>query len=334
MLGLAGFAQNQTLIVDNNLQRPAGNHIFSNFQDAVDFANPGDVILVKASRFSYTNVTINKPLVIIGEGFKGLSTSIGVVTLTMDASNSSIMGMNISNELTLSGNGTSLYLQDVDIAYNNITRIRWGGGSTNDTLQNITIRSNIIGSANSSNTSSVAFDITRIKDGFYLQNNVVYGSAVAAVELHRADISNNVFVGTGTELTFYEVSNCSVNNNIFYGSSPYAQLPGTSSDNSFFSNLTYSTTDDDYVQVFDQATGIGYNSGYNERADPLFLSLPLATSWDFETNTLEYDVNTPAGSIGPDPVTFSLSGKWIPFISSIVGIHYARSAGYSGCSVA
>lgn len=324
LVGLSAMGQSQTWIVDNNLKSPQGTHIRASIQEAIDAASAGDTIIVKGSPVAYANATVNKQLTLIGDGFKGNSSKVATLTLTMDASSSKIYGMHISTRLSVSGGGTgtSITLQDVDIAYNYIKDILGSGGSSNDSLQNIIIRSNIIGSGLASGQSIYFWN--QIKTGgITIDNNIIYGSSSSAVRVYKANIYRNVFVGTGTELGFNEIANCSITDNIFYGRSAEAFEVATSNDNVFTGNISFSTANDSLNTIFDPdpAIGIGTDGGGNQPIDPEFTTLVLSSAWDLDNYTLEYSATSPAASgfVGPNPGTFTLTGKWLPFINSIIG---------------
>ncbi|MEP4532285.1 MAG: T9SS type A sorting domain-containing protein [Cyclobacteriaceae bacterium] len=319
---IVGRAQFSTWIVDNNLQAPTGSHIFNDLPAAVAAAEAGDVIYVKASPITYTNTTIDKELTVIGEGFKGNAATINTLTIQMDASFSSVYGMYISNQLTISGSGVSLDLSDLDIAYNFIETVTWNSGGTNDTLRNTYFRSNIIGSGEAS-SGVVALYLDDQTSIINIENNVFYGTTSAtpagSVRATGAYMYGNAFIGTGTEKSFDLINNCSIINNIFYGRSA-EDLDGSSANNYFYGNVIFNTSDDAFANVFGVT---GTDGGSNQNADPEFLSLNLSSQWDFDLFEISYAGTSPALALGsgPSETAFSETGKWLPQIESMTGSH-------------
>lgn len=311
-------SQSQTWIVDNDPQAPAGTHIRSNLQDAIDAATEGDVVIVKGSPTPYANATIDKPLTLIGDGFREGGSKVAQLTIEMDASGTSIYGFDISNRIFFSGVGSVAFLSNVEIANNHINRIYFNASSTTDTLENLTIRSNIIGDRSSASAAEPIWLYPRLKGFINIENNVfyiTYGDATGIIHVDGATISRNVFLGTGTQKAFDHIRDCDVSSNIFLGRSAEA-TDGTSSGNTFSNNISWQTADDDLLNVIGV---IGTEAGENQKIDPLFSNLSPSASWNFNFN-LEYAVSSPAaGFIGPDPQQFTLTGKWLPYISSLSG---------------
>src|SRR5690606_11236363 len=55
--------------VNNQLRSDPAQRIFSTLEEAHNFANPGDTLMVEGSPLEYENVTFTKRLVVIGTGY-------------------------------------------------------------------------------------------------------------------------------------------------------------------------------------------------------------------------------------------------------------------------
>ncbi|MFY0600805.1 MAG: hypothetical protein JXR03_14115 [Cyclobacteriaceae bacterium] len=318
---LFGLAQSDTWIVDNNIQSPTGSHIFTDLPAAISAAASGDIIYVKASSTVYTNATLDKTLTIIGEGFNGLASTVDRLTISMDASFSEIYGMKITDQIVFNGSGTAIDLSDVLISHNFVEEIIWNSGTSTDSIRNLTIDANIIGSGQATGGIEALFLNDRTAGFLSIVNNVFYGTTSAtegaSIRAFNAFIANNLFVGSGTEKAFDLISNCSVSSNIFFGRSPEA-LDGASTGNIFAQNYAFGTTDDTFTTTL--AT-IGSDGGGNLNLDPQLLNITQSTTWDFDLFTVEYDyppLSDPP-PIGPSETSFSETGEWLPTIESMSG---------------
>ena len=99
---------NSQIIVDNNI---GVNAPYSDLQTAIDNATANDVIYVHPSETNYGNITIDKPLTIIGKSHSQIGVEISRVenvTITPEGSGSTIKGLRITTSVYLNGvNGTS-----------------------------------------------------------------------------------------------------------------------------------------------------------------------------------------------------------------------------------
>lgn len=286
-LSLVGFAQFDTWIVDNNLQSPTGSHIFSDLSAAITVAAVGDVIYVKASPTPYANSIINKGITIVGEGFKGQAATIDQLTIGMDASNTAIHGLKITDQLVFNS-AVGIDLSNILISYNFIEEILWNSGGTTDSIRNLDIQSNIIGSGQMSAGTEALYLNLRTAGTLFIENNVFFGSTSSGASIRASGvfISRNAFIGTGTEKAFDHISNCSVSSNIFFGRSAEA-MDGTSSENSFSNNYAFSTLDDTFANVIG-VIGTACASP-NSNTDPRLVNIILSTAWDFDLFTIDYD---------------------------------------------
>ncbi|MCB0745619.1 MAG: hypothetical protein KDC67_17070, partial [Ignavibacteriae bacterium] len=120
LVAFTGFAQN-TITVDNS---PGANADYSDLQPAINFANPNDIIYVHASETSYGQVTITKPLSIIGFGHSNpdKNTYLDGIILTNGSDGSYISGLKINGALYTNEDNTTI-INDLVIENNYLTEI-------------------------------------------------------------------------------------------------------------------------------------------------------------------------------------------------------------------
>src|SRR5690606_13498335 len=133
----AGFAQN-TITVDNS---PGANADYADLQPAINFANPNDIIYVHASETSYGQVTITKPLSIIGFGHSNpdKNTYLDGIILNDGSDGSYISGLYIDGDIDTNTNNTTI-LNDLVFENNIIRNMDFNGLGVN----NVLIRGNVI----------------------------------------------------------------------------------------------------------------------------------------------------------------------------------------------
>lgn len=326
-LAIAGFSQFATLIVDNNIKAPSGGQIYNDLQIAIESSEPSDVIYVKASPNGYGDVVIDKPLTIIGEGYEGgelfYHKSAFVENLTMEAGadGTRIRGMGIS-DLVVGEPSFAASLDDIVISHNFIKRVVWNPDDPDAILSGFILENNIIGSSIGTENLIALFIKNQVSGLISISKNIIFGcsngSIRGAMHLHNAQILNNLFVGDGTQRAFDEATNNTVSLNIFYGRSPEAFLSG--SNNGFSNNIAFATTDDDFTKTY---ASHGINNDGNTATDPELQNIALSNSWNFDDYTMSYEPTSPASSNGqgPDSVSFSQNGEWLPTITSISGVH-------------
>jgi hypothetical protein len=100
-------ASANTYTVDN---RPGRAADFDSLQDAIAAALPGDTLYVMGSQFTYGNITLGKPLTIVGPGYLLGANEIAIaeanhanlnsLTITANASGSTFVGLHIGGTFT------------------------------------------------------------------------------------------------------------------------------------------------------------------------------------------------------------------------------------------
>lgn len=308
-----------TLIVDHNFNAPTGPHIYSTLQAASNVAISGDTIQVQPSPTAYGNVTINKPLVLVGIGFNvvkdiAFESKLGVITLTNNVDNTTqssgtiIKGLRFTNLLT-SLNGASFTLQNITVfncifaaVYNTTLNLdgweiydcyiytNYGDGSfySSTRVTNFLIRNNlIIDKINFASTTPGTNTIS---------NNLLYGPVNIRAEGTNTNIINNVFVGTSTTTAGFAsyLRDCIVSYNIFYGVTPSITAAGSTSvnfgRNVFSFNILHATGAD----VWPPTGGAGDNTGSpNYIGSPLFTNVSLLNTWSSGYD-FTLDVSSPA----------------------------------------
>ena len=112
----------QIITVDNNENSSAD---YTDLQEAIDNANPGDTIFVSGSETSYGNIIIEDQVLIFGAGISpnnqfGRETKVGTVSIarvaddTKNASSSTLTGLKLSGAFDLDGLADKL-LSDIVI---------------------------------------------------------------------------------------------------------------------------------------------------------------------------------------------------------------------------
>lgn len=310
-----------TLIVDNNFNAPTGAHIYSTLQAASNAANSGDTIQVQPSPITYGNISINKPVYLVGIGFNvvkdiAFESRIGTITLTNKddlttlSSGTVITGLRLSNIfLGVKTGAGSWSLQNITISnciinalyssssYVNIDGLEvydcyvygtYGSGSLyfDRPVTNSLFRNNLV--INHINLSSATPGSNTIT------NNILYGRIRVVAEGTNTIISNNVFVGATSISYAFEgyLRDCLVSYNIFYGVTPSVAAAGSTSlnfgRNTFSFNILHASGSD----VWPPTGGAGNNTGSaNYIASPLFTSVSLLSTW-----SSAYDFTLLAGS--------------------------------------
>ena len=277
-----------TLIVDHNFNAPTGPHIYSTLQAAANAANSGDTIQVQPSPTAYGNVTINKPLVLVGIGFNvvkdiAFESIIGQVTLTNNADNTSqasgtiIKGLRIITAIRTIVTGAAFTIQDITV-FNCIVNIIYSSAINVDNweIYDCYIYGNYSSGSGTYFSNRITNSLIRnnlILSGIYffsttpgtntITNNLLYGPVAIRAEGTNTNIINNVFVGAANTTAGFNtyLRDCIVSYNIFYGVTPSVAAAGSTSvnfqRNVFSFNILHATGAD----VWPPAGGGGGNTG-------------------------------------------------------------------------
>ena len=271
-------AQN-TITVDNSV---GANAQYSDLQSAISAASSGDIIYVHASEINYGDINIDKPLTLIGfgHGDADKQTLIDEINLLDDASNTTISGFYITNDLNASNSSTEL--TNIVIENNYFESGSLYFPDANKGVNQMIIRGNVLYGIASSTSIWSNYKNTIIS------NNII--QRWIYIKFHESvTIKNNIFLdgyypfnhGNATgdleiqNCIFYESSSSTVNINavgVVYenclsyniGSGSYSTLTGTNNLNNQNPNfvsaddvLFNSQTDDYHLLGGSPAIGSG-----------------------------------------------------------------------------
>ncbi|MEM7109227.1 MAG: hypothetical protein AAF519_13455, partial [Bacteroidota bacterium] len=301
------FSIGQTVrIADNNFNAPTGPNIFPTLQEAVDAADPGDIIYVQPSPTQYGNLTTDKPLIIKGIGFnldKDIphQSSVSGITLTnnvdntANASGTEIEGLTTTN-LVLGLSTTTTYSLDnvviknslitsglsARVTVNNllINDCQTGFLQFNQPVLNSEIRNNLLGGS--------GIFLFGTSNSLIVTNNIIYASISKSSEGDNVIIQHNNFIGSRPSTNaFGNLIDAIVANNIFYGRTPSRSASGGSTSasfqrNIFTNNLSFETGNDELPPA---GGGVG-NSGDGNivGSSPMFTNVPIINTWSADYN--------------------------------------------------
>jgi hypothetical protein len=214
----AGFAH--VWRVNNNTGISAD---FSTFSAAYSVAANNDTLYIEGSSNSYGNITLNKPLVIIGPGYfleqnpqtqaNQTTAKFGTITFSTSSNRSMISGLEISGNITVA-------VGDINITRCYIKNRTYLNGSS--AFSNIFINANYI----STGFPAKAIEGTSSVNNVVITNNVINGGGTPLVDLgttYSGIFYNNVIVINGVNINNFFVANNIVeagtfnqNNNVFY----------------------------------------------------------------------------------------------------------------------
>ena len=231
------------ITVSNNPNTPGQ---YSSLQTAIDAAASGDTLYVHGSGTSYGNVTITKPLTIIGAGAMPnknlpLATTIGIITYgflsTSSGSGSSVYGCNISNFSFNPNSGNTAGITNITLSRNNISYFNHNPaiGGTGFLIFNNIIESVGGNFYNTTIKNNIIKQITNLKSSnntLIFSNNIFIGlTNFGSLGINNVLFTNNIFctvnniLSTGTSGCQF----CTFTKNIFYST-------GTVYDATFFTS--------------------------------------------------------------------------------------------------
>ena len=288
IMAVAAITANATVwTVSNDINRPAQ---FTNLQDAIDVASPGDTMRVAGSTAAYAGVDLFFPMVIIGEGANN-----------PDGKNTYISGIGLKNlNASLGSSGSKFYgIRFPGVAfYGDFTGQTIG---TNNKIENITFERCFF---NSSISFSNGFfnDFLFRNCGFaswiYCSSGGPYSSIVFTNCINPfisgpgsnypfnggVIVRNCVYLNNTNDCFNNNVYELIVENCIFFKAEP------TGANNSVFNNnITYLCNEG----AIPYGTNAG--SGNLENVNPLFIDYPPLGSVNFSWS---HDYGLQAGSPG------------------------------------
>lgn len=274
LIPIFGTVQADVLRVNNQLPTNHQERIFQSLQEAHNFAQSGDTLMVEGSPIRYGNLNVSKRLVIIGTGFfleenfenpgnillsivqdiyfdpgsegsvlLGVSTTINSHLITINVGNIMIVRCNFNNFIAITNN-RSLTGLVITQNYFNGRALSLGA---NVSLSNIIFSNNIVngsfapGSGTNINFASV-------------NNNIFMGTgSLAAVNVRSENFRNNIIATNSSSIT---VNSNNVTNNLTAAN----QL--TENGNQIF----------DPNQLFVGATGNSTDGQYQIKTDSPYLT--------------------------------------------------------------
>ncbi|HNY02924.1 MAG TPA: hypothetical protein PKG48_10075, partial [Bacteroidales bacterium] len=175
--------------VNNN---PGVNASFVNFTAAQNAAANGDTLYFEGSSTSYGNITVTKPLVIIGPGYlltenpqtqaNPIPAKFGSIALNTGSSGSVVAGLEISS-------GVTIYVGNISVMRCHITGTGVVLNCSSSSYGNIFINGNYMYSGKVSNTGNTNLVYNVIISNNYL--NDMY-SSIALTSNFSGVISNNI----------------------------------------------------------------------------------------------------------------------------------------------
>ena len=294
---------NATIITVDNKENSGAD--YTDLQTAIDNATAGDTIYVAGSPTNYGNITIDKQLVLFGQGYNP-NNQLGNATLVSDITFNFVTSPVASDPSGSHVEGFEAHhfnIDDNDGAMNNITirRNRFVSGNSNigNGSNNITIENNVLGTVNLS-SSPTNVQATNI----IVRNNIItndFESAASASVL----VSNNLFVTASAFDAFNACDFIIVSNNIFFGFS----VGTTTADCdacTFNNNISFSSGS----TAFGYATNTA--SGNLESTDPMFESATFGDNYLFAAD-YRLATGSPGIGAGSDATDIGIYGGSAPF---------------------
>ncbi len=284
--------------VSNDPDRPAQ---FSDLQTAIDSVDTGDTLLIAGSSIGYGSATIHKVLTLIGEGANnpdGENTKISGLTLgrlnnTISASGSVILGLELSDNIIISGYFSGGSSQDFTMDNIHFERcvLRYVSMSSY-TFSNFIFRNCVFKNYNIVTTG------THSNNRF--ENCIFSGSARfsgSGNDLNDGiNITNCIFMESTADM-LYNMNNIVVEDCIFFKAEPTGATNST-----FNNNMTYLCNDN--TMPYGSNTG----SGNQENTNPMFINYAnLGEPFEW-THDYGLKAGSPAIGAGTASVDIGLTG--------------------------
>ncbi|MBL0046879.1 MAG: hypothetical protein IPP32_02105 [Bacteroidetes bacterium] len=223
------------LIVNNN---SGANALYTTIDAALAAAAPNDTLYVNGSNVTYSQFTITKSIVIIGQGTfsqkqNAFPSKVNGFVCNSNLSNIVIKGLHLISDASFA---SKTNISQVEITGNYFTSsgVVNFNAATNCSLINIsnnifgTLGANKIDFVNSAGLSNVL-----------IQNNLIFGS-IRSLNASNSLISHNVILSISDAFEFFggvPFSNVMIKDNIFYNADPIANTTSCTYSN----NISFST---------------------------------------------------------------------------------------------
>jgi|JI10StandDraft_1071094.scaffolds.fasta_scaffold30323_5 hypothetical protein len=276
---------NAAVLLVNNLAGGPGQ--YTQINDAMAAASPGDTIYVSGSNVTYGTFNITKSIAIIGPGTYSdkqnpFAAMLNGFTCDNNISNIKIKGFLLVDDANFTGTTGVSNLEMVGNVFNQFLTFN---GASNFSL--INIANNIFPNAS---LDKIEFVNSSGFSNVTIQNNILFGS-IRSLNAPNSIINNNIFINiTNAFDAFgaYQFANVMIKDNIFYNSNP---IPSTTNC-TYQNNISYSTS-----ITYPLMTG----SGNLDNVNPLFvnvLSGNYTTAFNFHLQAGSPGIG--ASSIGDD----------------------------------
>ncbi len=241
VLVISLVAQAKLWRVNNNA---AMNPNFTSFAEAQASASANDTLYFEGSTTSYGDITVTKPLVIIGSGYflnenpqtqnNIISAKTGAISYNQGSSGSVITGIEVQSTITINENNISVISCYITGTSSNASR-SIVLNSTVSTIGNILILGNYLKMGISSSTSS---SVSKPIFNILISNNYINSNLYSCIgfgEYVSGDIKNNIFNGGSGALSVYYFK---FSNNILVSGTIY-NLSSNTYDNNFCSGTQF-----------------------------------------------------------------------------------------------
>lgn len=339
MLAAAIGAQATIITVSNNGNSPGQ---YTDLQDAIDAASPNDTLYVHGSPTSYGDITIDKPLTLIGNGWKPdkqflWPTEIDNILLTdydhptdsTIASGTVLMGFLVDDEITVNGTDypDAWDVEGVAIirCYVNGVSIGTSDGPTD--ARNWLLQHSVIGQiTGTSGSISNPVDQRQAVGTDFIVNNCIFFSTLS--RLISSTFSNCLFTSnTGGSVmssgTYYFSLNNIINNCIFNnyqinsnGGGSMQYVDGVQLENCIFTSSANLDLSNPVYGVNTSATNV------LENTDPLFV-LDQDGLYD-DGDDYHLQAGSPAINAGSDGTDIGITGGTNPWPST-TGVPFQNS---------
>ncbi len=292
-----------TITVDNKVNSAA---MYTNLQTAIDNANSTDTILVAGSPTTYGTITINKELVLIGNGYRidsdfDYSTIVGQVVFNDDThpddpSNSYLSGFYFNTTMYL------YYGFDILIERCQINNVVFDNGNVSGTLRNIIL-------------NGYLYMYPDVDESVVVQNSIILNGVYNTNSTSQLEIDHCMFLNGSFQ--YSDIQHILVRNSIIYGVSAAGGLDVT-----FSNNLCYIDGSTTTFEV--SGTGPNYGGSNQENVDPMFTDIQ---SVNFSHNN-DYTIQggSPALTAADDGGEIGIFGGTYAFPSGgLAGSGYALS---------
>lgn len=243
--------------VSNNVNSPGQ---YTNLQTACDAASANDTIYVHASENNYGDLTLRKPLVIIGEGMLPneqvlLNVSITSITLScqsapslVTSAGSKFYGIKVTGQTVIQTDNNSVLLGNFTFERCDLQSLFIGSGTNSASSNNVinqckiySLVSNYAGFSNTviSNSLMYSLGLNTLYGSNNIMRNCLYGGTNMSVK--GFVISNNIFYSPTNAFTQSNVNSTFTNNLFSYSATPTLTNGTTTASGNVFGDPMFTT---------------------------------------------------------------------------------------------